>query len=206
LTGRADLLNQSVREIQKALSGKGKFRINRKIQYKVRVLKEDHGFTGDEILSAVFDEFLSKGLDVKCHPGKTLSTFFVHFVNYSLNVLIRQQVNEKNRFPRVSLDAFAEETADNDWGSAMAFLESASCELLADELTPEDLVMARELQGLISNHFGEDDAAVMFGHRNYRSEANRLEITEMAYRKRLQRKTGFFKDVLEEAGYIPSQP
>jgi len=28
----------------------------------------------------------------------------------------------------------------------------------------------------------------------------------MAYRKRLQRKTGFFKDVLEEAGYIPSQP
>ena len=205
MTGRADLLNQSVREIRKALSGKGKFRINRIIRYKVRVLKEDHGFTGDEILSAVFDEFLSKGLYVKCHPGKTLSTFFVHFVNYSLSELIRQQVNEKKCFRRVSLDAIAEETADNDWGSATAFLESASCELLADELTPENLVIAKELQDLISNHFGEDDTAVLFGHRNHQSEANRLKITEGAYRKRLQRKTGSFKDVLEEAGYIPSQ-
>jgi hypothetical protein len=205
LTGRADLLNQSVREIRNALSGKGKFRINRKIRYKVRVLKEDHGFTGDEILSAVFDEFLSKGIYVKCHPGKTLSTFFVHFVNYTLNVLIRHQINEKNRFPRVSLDAIANETPDNDWCSSTGFLENASQDLLADELTPEDHVIAKELQDLISNHFGEDDTAVLFGHRNHQSEANRLEITEMAYRKRLQRKTGSFKDVLEEAGYISSQ-
>lgn len=206
MTDRADLLNQSVLEIRKALSGKGKFRINRKIRYKVRVLKEDHGFTGDEILSAVFDKFLSKGLYVKCRPGKTLSTFFVHFVNYSLNVLIRQQVSEDKCFPRVSLDAIAEETADNDWGSSKAFLETASRDPLADELTPEDLVIAGELQGLISNHFGEDDTAVLLGHRNYHSEANRLEITEVAYRKRLQRKTSSFKDVLEAAGYIPSQP
>ena len=206
MTGRADLLNQSVREIRNALSGKGKFRINRKIRYKVRVLKEDHGFTGDEILSAVFDEFLSKSLDIKCHPGKTLSTFFVHFVNYSLSELIRQQVNEKKCFRRVSLDAIAEETADNDWGSATAFLESASCEILADELTPEDLVIARELQNLISNHFGENDTAVLLGWQNRESEADRLKISKEAYCKRLQRKTGFFKDVLEKAGYIPSQP
>ena len=38
LTGRQDLLNQSVREIQNALSGNGKLKINRKIRLKVRSL------------------------------------------------------------------------------------------------------------------------------------------------------------------------
>jgi hypothetical protein len=127
-------------------------------------------------------------------------------VNYTLNVLIRHQINEKNRFPRVSLDAIANETPDNDWCSSTGFLENASQDLLADELTPENLVIAKELQNLISNHFGEDDTAVLLGWQNRESEAGRLKISKEAYCKRLQRKTGFFKDVLEEAGYIPSQP
>ena len=202
MTGRADLLNQSVREIKKALSGIGKFRINRRIRYKVRSLKEGHGFSGDEILSAVFDDFLSKGLYLKCHPSKTLSTFFVYFVNYSLNILIRRQLNEERCFPKVSLDSIARAAHDNEWGSSASFLENDSGGRLADEITPEDLLVAKELQELISNHFGEDDSEVLLGHRSRESEAKQLNISEAAYSKRLQRKTGAFKDVLKEAGYI----
>jgi len=202
LTGRADLLNQSVREIKKALSGIGKFRINRRIRYKVRILKEDHGFGGDEILSAVFDEFLSKCLYVKCHPSKTLSTFFVYFVNYSLSGLIRRQLNEERCFPKVSLDSIARKTHDNEWGSSASFLETASGGRLADEITPEDLLVAKELQELISNHFGEDDSEVLLGDRSRESEADQLNISEAAYCKRLQRKTDSFKIVLKDAGYL----
>lgn len=202
MTDRAHLLNQSVREIMKALSGTGKFRINRKIEFKVRSLVQDHGFDRDEILSSVADDFLSRDLCRKCNPEKALSTFAVHFVNYSLNGQIRKQSTEQKRFQLVSLDAVAAEGHDNEWGSSASFLEPQDSERLVNEITPEDLLAGKQLLDLIFQHFGEEDAQVLLGYRSRHDQAVGLAITDDAYYKRLQRKAASFKQVLIEAGYL----
>ena len=202
MTGRQDLLNQSVREIQHALSGNGKLKINKKIRLKVRSLTEDFGLEKDEIENLAVEEFLSRELYEKCKPEKTLSTFCTYFANYSLNGQLRTEKRHWKHYKTVSLDGLAQETHDNDWAYSDEFLEPAGNNSLADHLTPEDFLIAKELLRLIINHFGYDDAAVALGCKSRRAEAKRLGITLDAYCKRLQRKTASFKQVLIEAGYF----
>ena len=202
LTGRQDLLNQSVREIQTALSGNGKLKINRKTRLKVRNLTEDFGLEQDEIENVAVAEFLSKKTYEKCKPEKPLSTFCTYFANYSLNGQLRTEKLQRKHYRVVSLDSLAQDNHDNDWAYSDEFLEPAENESLADYLTPEDFFHAKELLGLIINHFGYDDAAVALGCKSRRDEAERLGIAINAYTKRLQRKTASFKKVLIEAGYL----
>ena len=202
LTGRQDLLNQSVREIQTALSGNGKLKINRKIRLKVRSLTEDFGLERDEIENVAIKEFLSRELYEKCKPEKPLSTFCTYFASYSLNGQLRTEKHRRKHYKAISLDGLAQDTHDNDWAYSDEFLEPAGDESLADHTTPEDFLHAKELLGLIIEHFGYDDAAVALGCKSRQAEAKRLEITLDAYSKRLQRKIGSFKIVLKEAGYL----
>ena len=202
LTGRQDLLNQSVREIQTALSGNGKLKINHKIRLKVRSLTEDFGLEQDEIENVAVEEFLSREIYEKCKPEKPLSTFCTHFANYSLNGQLRAEKLHRKHYRAVSLDCLAQDNHDNDWAYSDEFLEPAENNNLADYLTPEDFLHAKELLGLIIKHFGYDDAAVALGCKSRRAEAKRLGIGLDAYTKRLQRKTASFKQVLIEAGYL----
>jgi hypothetical protein len=202
LTCRQDLLNQSVREIQSALSGNGKLKINRKIRLKVRSLTEDFGLEQDEIENVAVEELLSREIYEKCEPEKTLSTFCTHFANYNLNDQLRNEKHHRKNYQTVSLDGLANENHDSDWGYADEFLEPAENHTLADHLTPEDFLHAKELLGLIIKHFGYDDAAVALGCKSRRAEAKRLGITIDAYCKRLQRKTASFKQVLIDADYL----
>jgi len=202
LTGRQDLLNQSVREIQTALSGRGKYKINRKIRRKVWSLTEDFGFEQDEIENVATEEFLSRKLYEKCKPEKPLSTFCTYFASYSLNGQLRTEKHRRKHYKAISLDSLAQDSHDNDWAYTEEFLEPAENEPLADHLTPEDFLHAKELLELIIKHFGYDDAAVALGCKSRRAEAKRLGITLDAYCKRLQRKTDSFKIVLKKAGYL----
>jgi hypothetical protein len=202
LTGRQELLNQSVREIQNALSGNGKLKINQKIRLKVRSLSENFGLERDEIENDAVEEFLSRELYEKCNPEKSLSTFCTHFVSYSLNGQLRKEKRQRKHHQTVSLDGLAQDTHDNDWAYSDEFLEPAGDESLADTITPEDFLHAKELLDLIIKHFGYDDAAVALGCKSRQAEAKRLNITHDAYCKRLQRKIGSFKIVLKKAGYL----
>ena len=92
-----ELLNQSYQQFEQTLSGNGNLKINRIIGYKTRRLKFEFGLGGDEILNAIFCEFLSKELVEKITPDKTLSTFIVHTTNYMLNVQLRKQQQEKRK-------------------------------------------------------------------------------------------------------------
>ena len=202
LTGRQDLLNQSVREIQTALSGNGKLKINRKIRRKVRSLTEDFGLEKNEIENVAVEEFLSRKTYEKCKPEKPLSTFCTYFASYSLNGQLRTEKHRRKHYKAISLDGLAQDSHDNDWAYSDEFLVPAGEETMADHLTPEDFLHAKELLGLIIKHFGYDDAAVALGCKSRRAEAQRLGITLDAYCKRLQRKTDSFKIVLKEAGYL----
>ena len=196
-----ELLNQSNQQFEQALSSNGNFKINRIIGYKTRRLKYEYGLEDDEILNALFDEFLRKHLYEKITPEKTLSTFIIHTTNYGLNGELRKQQQEKRNYPSISLDGLAEESSDGYCGSTVSFLEDLGAEGLVDYTTPEDLIIAKELMELIIDHFGEDDAKVLLGYSDRRSEAKRLSISYDAYCKRLQRKISAFLPVLQEAGY-----
>ena len=196
-----ELLNQSYQQFKQTLSSNGNFKINRIIGYKTRRLKYDYGLEDDEILNGIFDEFLSKNIYEKITPDKTLSTFITHTTNYGLNVQLRKHQQEKRNHPRISLDGLAKESSDGYCGSAVSFLETLDAEGLVDYTTPEDLVIAKELMELIFDHFGEDDAKVLLGYSDRKTEAEKLSITYDAYCKRLQRKMTAFLPVLEEAGY-----
>ena len=135
-------------------------------------------------------------------PEKPLSTFCTYFASYSLNGQLRKEKRHRKHHQTVSLDGLAQDTHDNDWAYSDEFLEPAGDESLADHITPEDFLHAKELLDLIIKHFGYDDAAVALGCKSRQAEAKRLEITLDAYSKRLQRKIGSFKIVLKEAGYL----
>jgi hypothetical protein len=196
-----ELLNQSYQQFKQALSSNGNLKINRIIGYKSRRLKSEYGLEDDEILNAIFCEFLSKELVEKITPDKTLSTFIVHTTNYMLNVQLRKQQQEKRNYPRISLDSLAEESSDGYCGSAISFLETLGADGLVDYTTPEDLIIAKELMDLIMDHFGEDDAKVLLGYSDRLSESARLSISYDTYYKRLSRKIHSFLPILKQAGY-----
>ena len=196
-----ELLNQSYQQFEQTLSSNGNFKINRIIGYKTRRLKYEYGLEDDEILNGLFDEFLRKHLYEKITPEKTLSTFIIHTTNYVLNGQLRKHQQEKRNYPSISLDGLVEESSDGFCGSATSFLETLDADGLVDNTTPEDLVIAKELMGLIIDHFGEDDAEVLLGYSDRLSEANRLSISYDTYCKRLSRKTRSFVPVLKNAGY-----
>ncbi len=95
----------------------------------------------------------------------------------------------------------AKQSSDGYCGSSISFLEKIGADGLVDYTTPEDLVIAKELLEIIINHFSENDARVLLGYTDRRTEAKRLSISYDAYNKRLQRKISAFLPVLKEAGY-----
>ncbi len=194
-----ELLNQSYQQFEQTLPGNGNFKINRIIGYKTRRLKNEYGLEDDEILNAIFCEFLSKELYEKITPEKTLSTFIIHTTNYGLNIQLRKQQQEKRNYPRISLDAQTEKSADGYCGSAISFLETLGADGLVDNTTPEDLVIAKELMELIIDHFGENDAEVLLGYSDRQTESKRLSISYDTYCKRLSRKIDSFLPILKNA-------
>ncbi len=198
---RQELLNQSYQQFKWALSNAGNLNINRKTQYKTRRLNQDYGIEQDEILNNLFEEFLSKKHYEKYDAEKSLSTFAVHYTNYNLNTQIRRQRNEKKNFPKISLDGLAQQSSDGYCGSSVSFLGELGADGLVEYTTPEDLVIAKELMELIYDHFGENDAEVLLGYKDRRTEAERLLIRYDTYCKRLSRKIRAFQPVLKDAGY-----
>ena len=194
-------MNQSYQHIKWALSNNRRLKINRIIGYKTRRLKNEFGLEDDEISNGLFDDFLSKKLYEKITPEKTLSTFITHTTNYGLNSQLRKQQQEKRNYPSISLDALAEESPDGYCGSAISFLEMLGADGLVDYTTPEDLVIAKEMMGLIIYHFGEDDTKVLLGCSDRHSEADRLSISYDTYCKRLSRKIRSFLPILKNTGY-----
>lgn len=184
------LLNQFCQKFELALSGKGYFKINKTIQNKVRKLNQNYDIEDDEILGKAFEKLLVNKDYEKYDSKKSLSTFVVHYINYDLNSQTRKQRNEKKNYPKISLS-----------GSSVSYFEKSGADGLVNYTTPEDHVIAKELLKIIINHFGEDDARVLLGYADRRTEAERLSISYDTYSKRLQRKITAFLPVLKEAGY-----
>ena len=197
-----DIRDQSYPLIQWSLSNKGKFKINRSIQSKVERLKQDYGFEHDEILNSQCEHFLGKKIYRKYDETKSKSTFIVHCTNYGLNREIRKQHRQKNNYTEVALVDFLPENSDDQLGSSIGYLEKLGIDGLYEADTPEDLCIAKELLGLILDHFGKDDTQVLLGIKDRQDEAERLSIKYHTYCKRLNRKVQSFIPILKQHGYL----
>lgn len=202
---REQILIESYRLLGKAVSGKGKFRINERIKGKCRYLRETYGLHHEDLVHALFEKFIDTGMYLKFNPVKTeLSTFIAHYANYTLLDLIRKydtglhgylEVNferEKNRWV---------EREDRDIERYRANRKRPEPISAVNHITPEDYYFAKHLAGLISDFFDEGEILVLLGCRSRKDEAERLSVSYEAYCKRLARKTDSFKLILKEAGY-----
>ena len=196
-----ELQNESLKLYCCSLSNNGKLKINKKINGKVRYLKQEFDLEHDEILNQQIQIYLEKKLYEKYNPEKALSTFVAHSANYGLSEEKRKFDNRKKKCQEISLDELLQGSSDDLSQVSLSYLEKNGVHGIVEYTTPEDLCIAKELIELILDHYGKDDAKVLLGYTDRRTEAERLSITYDAYSKRLFRKTRDFIPVLEEAGY-----
>ena len=198
---RQELLDQSIPLLKLSLSNSGKLKINRKIQYKINLLKNHFDLEDDEILNSLFDRFLEGEIYHKYDPEKALSTFIVYCTDYNLNRELRKQRASAKNYPDVSFDEISPERDNGESSSSLPYLEKLGIDGLFEKTTPEDLCIAKELLGLIMDHYGKDDAKVILGIADRKDMSEHLAMNYHSYCKRLQRKTTAFKQILKKHGY-----
>ena len=189
MTDTDTILDQSFELLQKILSNKGKLNINRKIHYKIERLCREHGYKPKEILGALAEIYLRKRLYEKYQAETALSTFMLHFINYSLNALSRKCDTHRRHYHEIFLED----------------LDGLESDCIAEITTPEDLIIGKQLLELMIKHYGIEDVLVLLGHEDRQAAADRLKLTYESYCKRLFRKTLLFLPILDHAGYLISE-
>ena len=118
---RQDLLNQVIPMLKLSLSNSGKLKINRKIQYKINLLKNHFDLEDDEILNSLFDRFLEGEIYHKYDPEKALSTFIIYCTDYNLNRELRKQRASAKNYPAVSFDDVSPERNNGESNSSLPY-------------------------------------------------------------------------------------
>ncbi|MBI9084888.1 MAG: hypothetical protein JEZ11_14945 [Desulfobacterales bacterium] len=184
---------------KKTLDGQGYLPENQSIRENVRLLEAEYGIDKMELLNAQFFLMLRKGLARKYRPERALSTFVTYCIFYGLKEQLR---NEKIRRQLItSLEELQQNSASGRIGISIVFLERLGIDGLVDSVTPEDIIIGKQLLALIIDHFGIGDTQVVLGFKSRKEEAERLGVEYAVYRKRLFRKKESFRPVLIEHGY-----
>ena len=197
-----DLLERSVPLLQTTLSGSGHLKINLVIKCQVDRLAEEFNYDFDEIVNCQVETILTKNLHRKYKPGRSLSTFITHTTNYGLKHQIRKESQRRQNRQEISIDGILADQSEDT--ATLQFLDEMvkpGFKGFIDRDTPEDLCIARELLGLVLDHFGAEDAKVILGIKDRKTQANHLGISYQAYCKRLQRQLDDFIAVLKQHGY-----
>ena len=202
-TGTHELMAKTYILLEKSISGSGILPINKAIKITVRRLNEDHGLERKDILHSIFEDYVEKECFKKHQPEKTqLATFVTHFTHYDLRNLKRKHDRFKKNYPVIPFEEWPKESIKRQDGSKKRSHEKQLAAMGAFEKdTPEDFFVAKELLELVHTHYGEDDAKVILGLMDRKTQAQRLSVPYDTYRKRLDRKNRTFRKVLKRAGY-----
>ena len=197
----ADLPDQSLELLLKIVSNKGKLKINRQIHYKINLLCQKYGFEFDEVINLFVELYLSKKMFEKYTFENAFSTFIVHCVNYTLNGLLRKCDTHRRHFHEISLEKIIRDSTGNLDEVSLDFLDRINATGLVDFTTPEDMLIGKELLGLMIKHYGRENVLVLLGYEDRQAAADRLGMQYESFCKRLSRKTLLFLPVLNQAGY-----
>jgi hypothetical protein len=198
------LLEKSYKHFCFALSAKDGFPINRRIHTKVEILNARYSLNVDEIISELFENYVSREHFRKYNSNKaSLSTFITSYVDRYLNNLGRKYNRHPNSRKKIQLPGDEKTDIFDEYRRySLSYLEQYdfNCSL-AYYLTPEHYLIAKQLYEEIVFFFGLHDSSVLLGGIERKDEAFRLGIKEETYRKRLTRKKVLFKGRLEGLGY-----
>ena len=181
----------------------GKIWMNHGIQARVRWLYQKYGITRIEIASYVKWEFKRHRKHRKFNPEKScLETYVLNFTYFCLLSLIQRcKEHEAGKEKEIPFSQLATDTSIHTMGTSIESLERDGIEGLIDEDDPERILLGQELMEAATDHFGDNDLAVVLGLKDKRAEAERLGIEYDAYRRRLQRKLDKFRSILKDDGY-----
>ena len=195
---RDKFLAEAYKNLEWALFSKGKFGINRSIQWKVRYLSEFHNLDREDLLHDIFEEFVSKEIYEKAmRSSGQLSTFMAYYANNILKNKIKKDAHLNRK--RISLTDNYEDTFDQKWRYSLLYLERIELsENLVERNTPEDFYLAKELYEKMKNFLGKETAEVLIGKRTRKEEAERRGINYQTYRKQLYRQTIEFQVYLSK--------
>lgn len=176
-TGSDKLRKIIFKLVQKSLSGKGKFKINKQIRTKFFKLRENYGLERDEIHYAVISQ-IDKDIIEKYTGKYRLSTFALNVAFNGISNLLRYyEIRENNP-------------------------EIRPCEQISiNYQNPEKLLIGKELFEDTEKCFGFTDTRVLMGYDDRHSVAGEKNISYDTYCKQLLRKKIRFKSLIEKKGY-----
>ena len=178
--------------MKKALTCRGLYPHNRSIQANLWLLCEKYGFSRDDLLEMLVIDFAEKGCHRKYDPTKKASVPV--YVTRKVDWLLKDFKRRKDGAKPNPLDLKKQ--------LPESFLEKLDIEGVVDGITPEDLLIAKELMEAMYRFFGPADAEVILGYRDRRTEADRQGLSYETYCKRLYRETLAFHSHLLKHDYL----
>ena len=159
--------------------------------------------TREEIIEYVKWKYKGQRKHRKFKPEKScLETYVLNFTYFALLTLVRQcKKHDSDGEREIPFSQLSDYEPIQTMGNSIDSFERQGIEGLIDEEDPEDILIGKELIEAATDHFGDNDLAVILGIKDKRAEATRLGLGYDAYRKRLLRKIGKFKDFLNDNGY-----
>lgn len=192
-----ELLSHAYLCFQWILAGHGYFAINRKIRKKMETLTGKYRISHQEILFELFEDFRERKLHLRYDSRlASMRTFISHHVNYRLSDKIRGMKRLDREIKVGGYDDDALRLAEG-----ISLNDRLHISGLQNNMTPEKILIDKQLIEHLVKFLGEDDAKVLFGITSRKSEAERKGMRYDAYCKRLRRKLLDCVPEFEKAGY-----
>lgn len=166
------------------------------IQYKIKILTQEHGLSTQDIIDDLFSSYWEKGHYNKYDKDKgSLNNWIANYVNLYLNHAIRKYsvrskdiqnqridpLDLRNQANLVSLDK-DNEREDDDYQP----------DIIIDPTNPEDILIAKEFMQFACNHFNKTEIEYLMGEIEIGEAASISGISDDSFRKRVDRKKADF--------------
>ena len=197
------ILVDSYRLIYRFIYHSGKIWMNTAIQKRVRWLYYRYGMNRKEIIEYVKWKFKCQRKHYKFNREKScLETFVLNFTYFTLLTLVQQCENhEAGNEKEIPFSQLPDYEPIKTIGQSIDSFERMGIEGIINDENPEDILMGKQLMEMATDHFSDNDLAVILGLKDKRAEAKRLGLDYDSYRKRLQRKLNQFRSILNGDGY-----
>lgn len=159
------------------------------------LINKDPSLTKEDIISELMEKVTIKLMN-DLNRKLTPAFFRKVFKNELLNWIKHNNTQYRDRGYTIS---YNEEPLDDEEILSLNILPGG---MQSEEPTPEDYMIAKQLEEFTDKYFEEDELDVLFGKVSCKDMAERLGIPYSTYDGSLNRKIKKFKIEAEEEGYI----
>jgi hypothetical protein len=181
-------------------SWKDKNGLHRSIQRKIETLVQEYDLSEREIIDDLFENYWERSHSEKYDGTKgSLNNWIAHYVDFYLNHLLRRCAIRAKDDNCERLDPIDQRnSAHLEWIDEENIRDDPDFqpEILFDPTNPEELLLAKETLEFAHGHFSETEIEYLNGEIDLIEAAERMGMTEGAFRKRLERRRRDFKNAM----------